>query len=161
MCFSHQQEFWASVDIDYEVEPPVIRGKVLGHDVVISAEHIRRVCGFQDSPDQPTQLDLYLVHGCFMRCKYEGDLGSRILNKAFMSPQFKYLAHVLIHCLGSRRGGFDDMRETIQCTFVALLLNRPFTFSEMIFIHMKENVVLKGDKNFLMYPRFLQQLIDA
>ncbi|KAL8226087.1 hypothetical protein R6Q57_018644 [Mikania cordata] len=44
-------------DIDCRVEPPVIRGKVLGHDVVVSAEHIRRVCGFQDSHDQPTLLD--------------------------------------------------------------------------------------------------------
>ncbi|KAL8226006.1 hypothetical protein R6Q57_018563 [Mikania cordata] len=41
---SHMQDFWASADIDCRVEPPVIRGKVLGHDVVISAEHIRRVC---------------------------------------------------------------------------------------------------------------------
>ncbi|KAD6118944.1 hypothetical protein E3N88_10215 [Mikania micrantha] len=158
---SHQQDFWNSADIDCEAEPTFIRGKVLGHDVVISAEHIRRVCGFQDSPDQPYLLDRYLVHGCFMRCKYEGDLGDGILNKVYMSPQFKYLAHVLIHCLGSRRGGFDDMRETIQCAFVALVLNRPFNFSELVFTHMKENVTLKGDKKFLMYPRFLQQLIDA
>ncbi|KAL8224144.1 hypothetical protein R6Q57_019619 [Mikania cordata] len=158
---SHQQDFWTSADIDCEVEPLVIRGKVLGHDVVVSAEHIRRICGFQDTPDQPILLDHYLVRGCFMQCKYEGDLRDGILNKAFMSPQFKYLARVLIHCLGSRRGGFDDMRETIQCAFVALVLNRPFNFSEMIFTHMKENVMLKGYKKFLMYPRFLQQLIDA
>ncbi|KAL8223075.1 hypothetical protein R6Q57_020474 [Mikania cordata] len=64
---SHLQDFWASADIDCRVEPPVIRGKVLGHDVVISVEHIRRVCGFQDSHDQPTLLDRYLVRGCFMR----------------------------------------------------------------------------------------------
>ncbi|KAL8229714.1 hypothetical protein R6Q57_014614 [Mikania cordata] len=146
---SHQQDFWNS-DIDCEVEPPVIRGKVLGHDVVISAEHIKRICGFQDSPDQPILLERYLDRGCFMRCKYVGDLEAGILNKAFMSPQFKYLAHVLIHCLGSRRGGFYDIRETIQCAFVALVLNRPFNFSEMIFTHMKENVMLKGDKKFLM-----------
>ncbi|KAD0254409.1 hypothetical protein E3N88_44555 [Mikania micrantha] len=158
---SHQQDFWSSADIDCEVEPTVIRGKVQGHDVVVSAEHIRRICGFQDSPDQPALLDRFLVRGCFLRCKYEGDIGAGILNKAFMSPQFKYLAHVLVHCLGSRRGGFDDMRETIQCAFAALVLNKPFNFSEMVFIHMKENVVLKGDKKFIMYPRFLQQIIDA
>ncbi|KAL8231876.1 hypothetical protein R6Q57_001654 [Mikania cordata] len=158
---SHLQDFWSSADIDCMVEPPVIRGKVLGHDVVISSEHIRRVCGFQDSHDQPTLLDRYLIRGCFMRCNYKGDLGAGILNKVFMSPQFKYLAHVLVHCLGSRRGGFDDMRETIQCAFVALVLNRPFNFSEMIFLHMKENVTMKGDKKFLMYPRFHQQIIDA
>ncbi|KAD7477232.1 hypothetical protein E3N88_00368 [Mikania micrantha] len=158
---SHQQDLWAYADIDCEVEPPVIRGKVLGHDVIVSADHIRRVCGSQDTPDQPYMLDCYLVRGCFMRCKYEGDVGAGILYKAYMSPQFKYLAHVLIHCLGSRRGGLDDMRETIQCAFVALVLNRPFNFSEMIFTHMKENVALRGDKKFLMYPRFLQQLIDA
>ncbi|KAD7117113.1 hypothetical protein E3N88_04381 [Mikania micrantha] len=158
---SHQQDFWSSADIDCEAEPTVIRGKVQGHDIVVSAEHIRRICGFQDSPDQPALLDRFLVRGCFLRCKYEGDIGAGILNKAFMSPQFKYLAHVLVHCLGSRRGGFDDMRETIQCAFAALVLNKPFNFSEMVFIHMKENVGLKGDKKFLMYPRFLQQIIDA
>ncbi|KAL8239527.1 hypothetical protein R6Q59_016094 [Mikania micrantha] len=158
---SHQQDFWRSADIDCEVEPPVIRGKVQGHDVVISAEHIRRICGFQDAPDQPILLDRYLVRGCFMRCKYDGDLGVGILNKAFLSRQFKYLAHVLTHCLGSRRGGFDDLREIIQCAFVALVLNLPFNFSEMIFTHMEENVVLKGDKKFLMYPQFLQQIFDA
>ncbi|KAL8225865.1 hypothetical protein R6Q57_018422, partial [Mikania cordata] len=65
-CISHLQNFWSSGDIDCRVEPPVIRGKVLGHDVVISAEHIRRVCGFQDSHDQPTLLDRYLVRGCFV-----------------------------------------------------------------------------------------------
>ncbi|KAL8215923.1 hypothetical protein R6Q57_022760 [Mikania cordata] len=116
----------------YEVEPPVIRGNVLGHDVVVSAEHIRRVCGFQVLGTRPTLLDRYFLWGCFMRCKYEGDLGAGILNKAFMSPQFKYLAHIFVHCLGSRRGGFDDMRETIQCNFVALVLNRPFNFSEQL-----------------------------
>ncbi|KAL8257353.1 hypothetical protein R6Q59_029394 [Mikania micrantha] len=110
---SHQQDFWSSADIDCEAEPTVIRGKVRGQDVVVSAEHIRRICGFQDSQDQPALLDRFLVRGCFLRCKYEGDIGAGILNKAFMSPQFKYLAHVLVHCLGSRRGGFDDMRETI------------------------------------------------
>ncbi|KAL8205602.1 hypothetical protein R6Q57_009153 [Mikania cordata] len=83
---SHQQDFWESASIDCEVEPPVIRGKVLGHDVVVSAEHLRRLCGFQDTADQPYLLDRYLVRGCLMRCKYEGDLGAGILNKAYMSP---------------------------------------------------------------------------
>ena len=61
---SHQRDFWSSADIDCEVEPPVIREKVSGHDVVVSAEHLRRVCGFQDAPDQPFLLDRYLVRGC-------------------------------------------------------------------------------------------------
>ncbi|KAL8225904.1 hypothetical protein R6Q57_018461, partial [Mikania cordata] len=119
---SHIQSFWDSaslitVDDDY---PPVIRGKVQGHDIIVSVEHIKRICGFQDAPDHPILLDHYLVRGCFMRCKYDRDLEARVLNKAYLSPQFKYLAHVLIHCLGSRRGGFDELRETIQCAFVAL-----------------------------------------
>ncbi|KAL8209397.1 hypothetical protein R6Q57_006129 [Mikania cordata] len=41
---SHQQDFWESSSIDCEVEPLVIRGKVLGHDVVVSAEHLKRLC---------------------------------------------------------------------------------------------------------------------
>ncbi|KAL8225939.1 hypothetical protein R6Q57_018496 [Mikania cordata] len=63
---SHQRDFWSTADIDCEVEPLVIRGKVRGHDVAVSAEHIRRVCGFQDSPDHPFLLDRYLARGCFL-----------------------------------------------------------------------------------------------
>ncbi|KAI3802335.1 hypothetical protein L1987_30466 [Smallanthus sonchifolius] len=52
------------------------------------------------------------------------------------------------------------MRETIQSAFVALVLNILFNFSEMVFMHLKENIYLKGDNAYLMYPRFLQMIID-
>ncbi|KAI3819646.1 hypothetical protein L1987_13488 [Smallanthus sonchifolius] len=158
---SHQREFWASAEIDCEVSPPVIRGKIAGQDVVVSAAHIRRLCQFGDHPEDPVTLDKYLVRGCFMRIKYDGNVAKGVLNKANLCPQYMYLGHVLLHCLGSRRGGFDDMCETIQSAFVALVLNIPFNFSEMVFTHLKENIYLKGDNAYLMYPRFLQMIIDV
>ncbi|KAI3686898.1 hypothetical protein L1987_80587 [Smallanthus sonchifolius] len=157
---SHQREFWATAEIDCEVSPTVIRGKIAGQEVIVSASHIRRLCQFGDHPEDPVTLDKYLVRGCFMRIKYDGNVAEGVLNKANLCPQYKYLGHVLLHCLGSRRGGFDDMRETIQSAFVALVLNIPFNFSEMVFTHLKENISLKGDNAYLMYPRFLQMIID-
>ncbi|KAI3801966.1 hypothetical protein L1987_30086 [Smallanthus sonchifolius] len=143
--------------------PVVLKASIKSNicqDVVVSAAHIRRLCQFGDHPEDPVTLDKYLVRGCFMRIKYDGNVAEGVLNKANLCPQYKYLGHVLLHCLGSRRGGFDDMRETIQSGFVALVLNIPFNFSEMVFTHLKENIYLKGDNAYLMYPRFLQMIID-
>ena len=74
---------------------------------------------------------------------------------------YKYLAHVMLHCLGPVRGGFDKMRESLQCAMVALVLNRPFNFSEMTYIYLKENVTTKKKKKFMRIPRFLQQIFDV
>ena len=157
---SPQRAFWNSAHIDCEVDPPVIVGQISGKTVTVSADIIRRMCDFKDHHEDPIILDKYLVRGCFMRLRYDGDVCAGVLNKANLCPQYKYLAHILLHCLGSRRGGFDEMRETIQSAFVALVLNIPFNFSEMVFTHMKENVTLKRENAYLMYPRFLQMIID-
>ena len=54
------------------------------------------------------------------------------------------------------------MQEELQSAAVALILNRPFNFSGMIFNYMKMNLTRreKKFKKFLMYPRFLQMMID-
>jgi len=44
---------------------------------------------------------------------------------------------------------------------VALVLNRPFNFSEMTYQHLKENVAAAGNKKFLMFPRFLQMIFNV
>ena len=103
----------------------------------------------------------YLVRGCFLRMKYDGDISSGVLLKSNLSVPYKYLAHVMLHCLGPVRGGFDKMRETLQCAMVALVLNRPFNFSEMTFIHLKENMTAKKEKKFVMFPQLLQQIFNV
>ncbi|MDV3199440.1 MAG: hypothetical protein Q8874_02520, partial [Sweet potato little leaf phytoplasma] len=51
------------------------------------------------------------------------------------------------------------MRETLQSAAVAFILNKTFNFSRMVFNHMAENIKDKKGK-FLMYPRFVQMIID-
>jgi len=62
--------------------------------------------------------------------------------------------------LGSRKGGFDDLRGTLQQAFAALILNRDFNFTEMVYTHMWEHVKLKVEDRFIMYPRFVQMIIN-
>ncbi|KAL8232203.1 hypothetical protein R6Q57_001981 [Mikania cordata] len=92
---SHQQDFWESASIDCEVEPLVIRGKFLGHDVIVSTVHLRRLCGFQDTADQPYLLDRYLVRGYFMSAGVSGSIAAEeevdidsLLDLDFMSTSF-------------------------------------------------------------------------
>ncbi|KAL8228463.1 hypothetical protein R6Q57_016047 [Mikania cordata] len=58
-----------------------------------------------------------------------------------------------------RKGTFDELRDLIRSAMVALILNKPFNFSAMIFIYMSDNITKAKDR-FYMYPRFIQMLID-
>ena len=64
----------------------------------------------------------------------------------------------LIHCLSPRKGGFDDLHEELQSDAVALTLNLPYNFSQMIFNYMALNIT--SSSKFLLYPRFIQMIID-
>ena len=156
------QSFWDNAEVDCDVDPPVIRSKVKGRPAVISEDDIRNLLQFGDQPNQPFMLDDRLVRGCFQRMRYQGDINQKQYIRAKLSVQWKYLLHVLVHCLGSKKGGYDLCQEELMSAAVALTLNIPFNFSGMIFSYMKSNLSRtdKNFKKFWMYPRFIQALID-
>ncbi|KAL8265570.1 hypothetical protein R6Q59_023700 [Mikania micrantha] len=119
---SHQRDFWSSSILIVKKSLMLSEGR--SEDKMwLSLLSISDGCvDFRTHQTTLLLLADILFRGCFMRCKYDGNLEVGVLNKAFLCPQFKYVCHVLIHCLGSRRGGFDDVRETLQCAFVALVL---------------------------------------
>ena len=157
---SNQQDFWTHAEIDSSQLPTLIRSSVKGNPVIVSAECIRRLWKFNDKSSDPTNLDASLIKGCFMRMKYDGKFREVPMVKSNLCVPYKYLMHVLVHCLGSRKGGYDEIPEILQSAMVALVLNRPYNFSQMLLSHLIENITRKGNEKFLMYPRFLQKIID-
>ena len=88
--------------MDCTVTPSVIRSEVGEVAIIITPVHIRERLNLGGNDNDPVMFDGHLNRGCFLRAKYDGDISVTTLHKGNLSPQFKYLAHVLIQCLGPR-----------------------------------------------------------
>ncbi|GJU58643.1 hypothetical protein Tco_1236409 [Tanacetum coccineum] len=78
--------------------------------------------------------------------------------KSFFTPQWRFLVHCLLHCISSKNGGWDQFGSNIATALICLSTSRVYNFSKLIFDGMVEN--LKRKTKFLMYPRFLQLILD-
>ncbi|GKC73294.1 hypothetical protein Tco_1119177 [Tanacetum coccineum] len=61
--------------------------------------------------------------------------------------------------IGSKSGGWDQFGSNIATALICLSTGRDFNFSKLIFDGMISN--LKGKSKFLMYPRFLQMILNV
>ncbi|GJX04878.1 hypothetical protein Tco_0190794 [Tanacetum coccineum] len=78
--------------------------------------------------------------------------------KSFFTPQWRYLVHHLLHCISSKSGGWDQFGSNIATALICLSTDRVYNFSKLIFDGMVAN--LKSKTKFLMYPRFLQIILN-
>ncbi|GJZ73101.1 synaptobrevin, longin-like domain protein, partial [Tanacetum coccineum] len=84
--------------------------------------------------------------------------GSFTFWKSFFTPQWRFLVHHLLHYLSSKSGGWDQFGSNIATALICLSTGRVYNFSKLIFDGMVAN--LKSKTKFLMYPRFLQLILD-
>ncbi|KAJ0501936.1 hypothetical protein HanHA300_Chr11g0406851 [Helianthus annuus] len=68
---------------------------------------------------------------------------------------------MFIPCMTENRGGTDQLNITQSVALVCLITNQPFNYSKYIFEGMKRNVTGVRKDKFLMYPRFLQMILNA
>ncbi|GJY29577.1 hypothetical protein Tco_0405344 [Tanacetum coccineum] len=78
--------------------------------------------------------------------------------KSFFTPQWRFLVHHLLHCISSKSGGWDQFGSNIATALICLSTGRVYNFSKLIFDGMMAN--LKSKTKFLMYPRFLQMILN-
>ncbi|GJX36384.1 hypothetical protein Tco_0247941 [Tanacetum coccineum] len=78
--------------------------------------------------------------------------------KKNFTPQWKFLIHHILHCLSPKSGGWDQFGSTIATALICLSSNRVYNFSKMIFDGMVHNI--ESNTKILMYPRFLQIILD-
>ncbi|KAJ0897171.1 hypothetical protein HanRHA438_Chr08g0342721 [Helianthus annuus] len=102
-----------------------------------------------------------------MRLRYSDNVLANQINKKFMPLRYKFLLHILIHCLSNKRSGYDLSPIYLTGLFTALILNKPFNISRYIFDNLKENArrplpsaTQRTSTKFWLYPRFLQMMID-
>ncbi|KAM0061166.1 hypothetical protein Hdeb2414_s0004g00132761 [Helianthus debilis subsp. tardiflorus] len=69
------------------------------------------------------------------------------------------MIHCVVHALSHRKGAYDETYEYIMNIITCLVLNRPYNVSKVIFDHLVDNVGA-GSGKYIMYPRFIQMMID-
>ncbi|KAI3828030.1 hypothetical protein L1987_02120 [Smallanthus sonchifolius] len=74
--------------------------------------------------------------------------------------QWRYFAHIMIVCISSRKAGKDAMGHDLAAAMVDLSLNRGYNFSRYIFKALNDQINTAERFRFLLYPRFVQLLID-
>nr|GEV26653.1 hypothetical protein [Tanacetum cinerariifolium] len=78
--------------------------------------------------------------------------------KAFFSTQWKFLIHTIVQCLSAKKTTWNEFSCSMASVVICLAKGRKFNFFKYIFDSMVRNV--DSPSKFLMYPRFLQVLLD-
>lgn len=156
---SHLEEFLSNANVVENNGIINIHSPVQGTSIVISEAVIRHVLQLNDAMGIDT-LEQDDVHGVFRRLGYEGAFPKTMVKKSNVSDNWRFLIHVFIHCLSAGKGGFDEMSFNLSSGFATLVTGRDFNFSGFIFNNMKRNIEDSKIK-FLLYPRFLQLLINS
>ncbi|GJS35142.1 hypothetical protein Tco_0533524 [Tanacetum coccineum] len=151
------QQFWATASLRSINEVPHIRAMVAGKRVLISEETIRADLLFDDT-DGIDCFPKQVIWDSLRDIGYEGNLAQLTFSKPLFSPQWKYLVHVLLHCLSPKSTSWEQFGTNIASALVGLTTNQKFNFSLMIMNGMLGHIA--NGKPFLMYPRFIQLFLN-
>jgi hypothetical protein len=78
--------------------------------------------------------------------------------KGCFSPHWRFFIHTLLHYLSPKKTSYEQFALTMAYPLVCLATDRTFNFSKFIFNNIKGNV--KSSYKFLMYPRFVQAVLN-
>ncbi|GJX09408.1 hypothetical protein Tco_0199267 [Tanacetum coccineum] len=151
------QQFWDTASLRIINEVPHIRAMVAGKRVLISEETIRADLLFDDA-DGVDCFPKQVIWDSLRDIGYEGNLAQLTFSKPLFSPQWKYLVHVLLHCLSPKSTSWEQFGTNIASALVGLATNQKFNFSLMIMNGMLGHIA--NGTPFLMYPRFIQLFLN-
>ncbi|GJS91546.1 hypothetical protein Tco_0774182 [Tanacetum coccineum] len=155
---SYIEQFWSTAKTKIVNNETQIYAKVDGKTIVISESSVRANLHFNDE-DGVTSLTNYENLENLALMGYEIVSDKLTFQKAFFSPQWKYLIHTILHCLSSKSTAWNEFSTNIASAVICLANNQKFNFSKLIFDGMLRNLD-PNSKKFLMYPRFLQLFLN-
>ncbi|GJZ54305.1 hypothetical protein Tco_0609190 [Tanacetum coccineum] len=151
------KQFWATAKaktVNGEVQ---IQALVDGKKVIITETSVRRALQLKDAEGTEC-LPNATIFAELERMGYENLTQKLTFYKAFFSPQWKFLIHIILQCLSAKTTAWNEFSSTMASAIICLATNQKFNFSKYIFDNMVKN--LEGGVKFLMYPRFVQVFLD-
>nr|GEV11715.1 hypothetical protein [Tanacetum cinerariifolium] len=134
-----------------------LRALIDGKKVVVLEAIIRRDLHLDDA-DGVKCLPNEEIFEELARMGYEKPPQKLTFYKAFFSAQWKFLIHTLVQCLSAKRTAWNEFSCSMAFAVICLATGRKFNFFKYIFDSMVRNV--DSPSKFLMYPRFLQVVMD-
>ncbi|KAJ0494998.1 hypothetical protein HanRHA438_Chr12g0570841 [Helianthus annuus] len=162
---SHVRRFWSSVR--YEEKEKMIysamrkkdeNGQDADLEIKFNVGDLRRVLELGDFDKDPTIIPKRLCKGLWCRMGFTGHLNGKMIKTMFSKP-YKFMIHCILHALSHRKGAYDETSDYIMNIITCLVLNKPYNVSQVIFNYLVENVGA-GNGKYIMYPRFIQMMID-
>ncbi|GJY69275.1 hypothetical protein Tco_0472257 [Tanacetum coccineum] len=152
------QQFWQTASTstleDGEVE---ITATIDGQLKTITEASLRRHLKLEDA-DGISSLPNSEIFEQLALMGYASDSDKLTFQKGHFSPQWRFLIHTILHCLSPKKTAWEQFSSNIATAIICLATNRTFNFSKMIFEGMVKN--LDSRSKFLMYPRFIQILLN-
>nr|GEY83094.1 hypothetical protein [Tanacetum cinerariifolium] len=151
------KQFWATTLIKKANDVVTLQALIDRKKVVITEDVIRQdLClddadGVECLPNEEIFVEL-------ARIGYEKPHPKLTFYKVFFSTQWKFLIHTLIQCVSAKRPAWNEFSCSMASAVICLATGRKFNFSKYIFNSMVKNV--DSPSKFLMYPRFLQVMIN-
>ncbi|GKA41598.1 hypothetical protein Tco_0734258, partial [Tanacetum coccineum] len=152
------EQFWDTVKaktVNGEVQ---LQALVDGKKIIITESIVRRdlqledVEGIDCLPNATIFEQLTLIG-------YEKVSQKLTCYKAFFSPQWKFLIHIILQPLSAKTTVWNEFSSTMASAIICLATNQKFNFSKYIFESMVKNLENVSGK-FLMYPRFIQVFLE-
>lgn len=148
------KQFWASARKRNDTE---IVAVVDGNEYVVTEGLIRMKLQLGDENGVFHSNTAEILAG-LRAAGYQSTDTSKWLKNQFC-PKWRFLVHTLLQCMSNKSGEWDQFSTQMGCGIVCLSKGITYNFSKFIFENMIENIEKKKHK-FLMYPRFLQIILD-
>ncbi|GKA93906.1 hypothetical protein Tco_0815892 [Tanacetum coccineum] len=151
------EQFWATTKVKIVNGEVHIQALVDKKKVIITETSVRSDLQLEDAKGTECLLNATIFEQLtFMG--YENLTQKLTFYKAFFSPQWKFLIHIILQCLCAKTTAWSEFSSTIASSVICLSTNQKFNFSKYIFDNMVKN--LEGGVKFLMYLRFVQVFLD-
>ncbi|KAK1415338.1 hypothetical protein QVD17_31118 [Tagetes erecta] len=157
------KSFWRTAEVVRDENGvAVVRGNITREMVLtVSEEAIRNALRIdEDEVGMNDELTMDECKSCFVNMGHPPVFPKSQFYRAKLGKKYKLLCYVVQQCMSRRSAGFDNFPSDIASPIVAIAENKPFNMSRWIMNGFVFNLVKGKRFKFLMYPRFLQLMIN-
>ncbi|GKB57543.1 hypothetical protein Tco_0913729 [Tanacetum coccineum] len=150
------KQFWSTATLrSPELGPPAILATIDETPYTIIENSVRSQLQLADD-DGIDDLPIAKIYSGMDNLRYVTE-GKLTFYKNKFLPQWRFLVHTILHCLGTKSGSWDQFGSSLAVALICLFDGRKFNWSSYIFKGMVSNI--GNAKKFLMFPRFLQTIL--
>ncbi|GKA85345.1 hypothetical protein Tco_0806999, partial [Tanacetum coccineum] len=151
------KQFWSTASLRASKEgPPAILATIDKTSYTITESLVRSQLQLDDE-GSIEDLPIAKIYLGMDNLGYPSE-GKLTFFKNKFSPQWRFLVHTIMHCLSTKTGSWDQFGSQLAIAIICLTEGRRYNWSSYIFKGMVNNI--NNPKKFLMFPRFLQMILE-